>query len=52
MVGTTDIPDWCFVESYGTKGWDRISEDLSVEDLTLSYRQSPIAHLSKVCPPK
>ncbi|XP_004498001.1 acylamino-acid-releasing enzyme isoform X2 [Cicer arietinum] len=51
MVGTTDIPDWCFVESYGTKCRDRITEAPSAEDLTLFYNKSPIAHLSKVKTP-
>lgn len=49
MVGTTDIPDWCFVETYGTNGRDRITEAPSAEDLTQFYSKSPIAHISKVC---
>ncbi|KAI4317929.1 hypothetical protein L6164_025755 [Bauhinia variegata] len=49
MVGTTDIPDWCYVETYGT--FDRYTESPSAEDLTLFYSKSPFAHLSKVKTP-
>ena len=52
MVGTTDIPDWCYVEAYGTTGRKRFTEAPSAEDLTLFYSKSPISHLSKVCPPE
>ncbi|KAJ1431579.1 Peptidase S9, prolyl oligopeptidase, catalytic domain [Sesbania bispinosa] len=51
MVGTSDIPDWCFVETYGTKGRDRFTEAPSAEDLSLFYSKSPISHLSKVKTP-
>ncbi|KAK7393748.1 hypothetical protein VNO78_22312 [Psophocarpus tetragonolobus] len=51
MVGTTDIPDWCYVETYGTKGRDKFTEAPSAEDLTLFYSKSPISHLSKVKTP-
>ncbi|XP_020204170.1 acylamino-acid-releasing enzyme isoform X2 [Cajanus cajan] len=51
MVGTTDIPDWCYVETYGTKGRDKFTEAPSAEDLTQFYGKSPIAHLSKVKTP-
>ncbi|XP_027363094.1 acylamino-acid-releasing enzyme-like isoform X2 [Abrus precatorius] len=51
MVGTTDIPDWCYVETYGAKGRDEFTEAPSVEDLTLFYSKSPISHLSKVKTP-
>ncbi|KAK7357365.1 hypothetical protein VNO80_16650 [Phaseolus coccineus] len=47
MVGTTDIPDWCYVETYGTKGRGKFTEAPSAEDLTLFYRKFPISHLSK-----
>ncbi|KAL9319464.1 hypothetical protein ACSQ67_015981 [Phaseolus vulgaris] len=51
MVGTTDIPDWCYVETYGTKGKDKFTEAPSAEDLTLFYSKSPISHLSKAKTP-
>ncbi|KAI5397375.1 acylamino-acid-releasing enzyme [Lathyrus oleraceus] len=51
MVGTTDVPDWCFVQSYGIKGRDRFTEAPSAKDLALFYSKSPIAHISKVKTP-
>lgn len=49
MVGTTDIPDWCYVEAYGSKGKDSFTEAPPAEQLTLFHSKSPISHLSKVC---
>ncbi|XP_062168533.1 acylamino-acid-releasing enzyme-like isoform X2 [Alnus glutinosa] len=51
MVGTTDIPDWCYVEAYGSKGKDSFTEAPSAEQLTLFHSKSPISHLSKVKTP-
>ncbi|XP_044484108.1 acylamino-acid-releasing enzyme-like isoform X2 [Mangifera indica] len=51
MVGTTDIPDWCYVESYGSKGIDSFTESPSAEHLTHFYNKSPISHISKVKTP-
>ncbi|KAK3190182.1 hypothetical protein Dsin_029743 [Dipteronia sinensis] len=51
MVGTTDIPDWCYVESYGSKGKKSFTESPSPDELTLFYSKSPISHLSKVKTP-
>ncbi|KAF7806944.1 acylamino-acid-releasing enzyme isoform X1 [Senna tora] len=51
MVGVTDIPEWCYVESYGTTGRDRFTEAPSEEDLALFYSKSPISHISKVKTP-
>ncbi|WVY95837.1 hypothetical protein V8G54_027988 [Vigna mungo] len=51
MVGTTDIPDWCYVETYGTEGRDKFTEAPSAADLTLFYSKSPISHLSKAKTP-
>ncbi|KAK7243155.1 hypothetical protein RIF29_37943 [Crotalaria pallida] len=51
MVGTTDIPDWCYAETYGTMGSERFTEAPSAEDLTQFYSKSPISHISKVKTP-
>lgn len=48
MVGTTDIPDWCFVEIYGKEGKKYFSESPSVDDLCQFHQKSPISHISKV----
>ncbi|KAL4297139.1 hypothetical protein GQ457_12G004010 [Hibiscus cannabinus] len=51
MVGVTDIPDWCYVESYGTNGKTIFTEAPSAEHLTDFYNKSPILHISKVKAP-
>ncbi|XP_062200721.1 acylamino-acid-releasing enzyme 1 isoform X2 [Phragmites australis] len=51
MVGTTDIPDWCFVEIYGREGKNYFSESPSVDDLCQFHQKSPISHISKVKTP-
>ncbi|GAB4843293.1 hypothetical protein Ancab_013258 [Ancistrocladus abbreviatus] len=51
MVGTTDIPDWCFVEACGTEGRLKFTEVPCKENLTLLYDKSPISHLQKVRTP-
>uniref|UniRef100_A0A7N2LY09 acylaminoacyl-peptidase n=1 Tax=Quercus lobata TaxID=97700 RepID=A0A7N2LY09_QUELO len=51
LVGTTDIPDWCYVEACGSKGKDIFSEAPSADYLTLFHSKSPISHLSKVKTP-
>ncbi|KAF2313927.1 hypothetical protein GH714_020650 [Hevea brasiliensis] len=51
MVGTTDIPDWCYVQVYGTKGKNKFTEAASTEDLALFHSKSPISHVSKVKAP-
>ncbi|XP_072978662.1 acylamino-acid-releasing enzyme 1 [Typha angustifolia] len=51
MVGTTDIPDWCYVEACGTEGKNYFTESPSAEYLTLFYEMSPISHISKVKTP-
>jgi len=49
MIGTTDIPDWCYVEACGTTARNCFTEPPSPDDLTLFYSKSPISHVSKVC---
>ncbi|XP_002517031.2 acylamino-acid-releasing enzyme isoform X2 [Ricinus communis] len=51
MVGTTDIPDWCYVEAYGTGGKSKFTEAPSADDLALFHSKSPISHISKVKAP-
>ncbi|KAK7243157.1 hypothetical protein RIF29_37945 [Crotalaria pallida] len=51
MVGTTDIPDWCYVEACGTIAQNRFTKAPSMEDLALFYSKSPISHSSKVKTP-
>ncbi|CAL5196157.1 unnamed protein product [Lathyrus oleraceus] len=51
MVGTTDIPDWCYVEACGTIARNRFKKTLSAENLSLFYSKSPISHVSKVKAP-
>lgn len=48
MVGTTDIPDWCYVGAYGSEGKSIFTEAPSAEHLAVLYRKSPISHVSKV----
>ncbi|KAJ9536989.1 hypothetical protein OSB04_029722 [Centaurea solstitialis] len=51
MVGTSDIPDWCFVETFGSKGNSIYTEAPSPELLSLFHEKSPISHLPKVKTP-
>ncbi|PQQ17707.1 acylamino-acid-releasing enzyme-like isoform X1 [Prunus yedoensis var. nudiflora] len=51
MMGTTDIPDWCYVEAYGSEGKNTFTEAPSAEHLTVFHRKSPISHSSKVKTP-
>lgn len=48
MVGTSDIPDWCFFEAYGSEGKSLFTESPSAEQLALLYSKSPISHIAKV----
>ena len=48
MVGTSDIPDWCFVEAYGSQGKTSFTETPSSEQLTLLHSKSPVSHIHKV----
>ncbi|KAI3854713.1 hypothetical protein MKX03_028091 [Papaver bracteatum] len=49
LVGTSDIPDWCFVE--GSMGKNYFTEAPSLDHLHVLYNKSPISHLSKVKTP-
>ncbi|XP_061991787.1 acylamino-acid-releasing enzyme isoform X1 [Rosa rugosa] len=51
MVGTSDIPDWCYLEAFGSEGKSIYSEAPSAEDLALFHSKSPISHISKVKTP-
>ncbi|XP_060187651.1 acylamino-acid-releasing enzyme-like isoform X2 [Lycium barbarum] len=51
MVGTSDIPDWCYAETFGDKGKSSFTEATSAEHLDAFYRKSPILHISKVRTP-
>ncbi|XP_065863188.1 acylamino-acid-releasing enzyme isoform X2 [Euphorbia lathyris] len=51
MVGTTDIPDWCYFETYGIEGKKKYTEAPSVEDLAILHSKSPISHIAKVKTP-
>uniref|UniRef100_A0A2N9IZB8 acylaminoacyl-peptidase n=1 Tax=Fagus sylvatica TaxID=28930 RepID=A0A2N9IZB8_FAGSY len=51
MVGTTDIPDWCYVEACGSSGKNIFTEAPPADYLTLFHSKSPISHLSKVKTP-
>ncbi|XWS08891.1 hypothetical protein CRYUN_Cryun40dG0039300 [Craigia yunnanensis] len=51
MVGITDIPDWCYMEVYGSNGKSIFTEAPSAEHLTHFYNKSPISHISKVKAP-
>ncbi|KAK7279307.1 hypothetical protein RJT34_24355 [Clitoria ternatea] len=51
MVGTTDIPDWCYVVSCGNVAKNCFTRPPSADDLTLFYSKSPISHVSKVKAP-
>ncbi|XP_051227273.1 acylamino-acid-releasing enzyme 1 isoform X1 [Lolium perenne] len=51
MVGTTDIPEWCFLEIYGKEAKNCFTESPSADILTQFYQKSPVSHISKVKTP-
>lgn len=48
LFGTSDIPNWCFVEVFGGERRPAFTESPCAEHLALFYSKSPIAHVSKV----
>ncbi|XP_071704367.1 acylamino-acid-releasing enzyme-like isoform X2 [Rutidosis leptorrhynchoides] len=51
MAGTSDIPDWCFVEAFGSAGLSNYKKAPTPEVLALFHEKSPISHVSKVKTP-
>jgi len=52
MVHLTDIPDWCFIETYGTsEGLKRAQNRVTSDDLKEMKRRSPIAYVEDVKAP-
>lgn len=51
MIGTTDIPDWCYAVACGTETRRLASESPSLDHLRIFHQKSPIAHISKVKAP-
>jgi acylaminoacyl-peptidase len=49
MVASTDIPDWCFVETLGIESY---TDDPSLETLAHMRSKSPIAHVANVAEKK
>jgi len=49
MVHVTDIPDWCFIETFGTnEGLKRAQNRVTSDDLKEMKRRSPIAYVDNV----
>ena len=52
MVYTTDIPDWCFIETFGCAiGKRRCRWDPRPEDVQAMYDKSPIKHIDTYSKP-
>jgi acylaminoacyl-peptidase len=52
MVHLTDIPDWCFIETYGSdEGLKRAQTCVSVEDLLNMENKSPVKYVENVKAP-
>ncbi|KAH7388425.1 hypothetical protein KP509_16G074800 [Ceratopteris richardii] len=48
MVGTSDIPDWCYVETYGPSCFNMYTDAPPPQVLERFFQASPISHISKV----
>eukprot|EP00798_Chlamydomonas_sp_ICE-L_P011996 gene11996-15091_t len=52
MVGVSDISDWCYIETFGSKeGLKRATCVPTPEDLNAMFQMSPISHVHKVKAP-
>jgi len=52
MVGVSDIPDWCFVETLGPDGYDfSKTTPAGCEQLTKMWLASPVVHIEKIRAP-
>ncbi|KAL0045655.1 hypothetical protein WJX82_000743 [Trebouxia sp. C0006] len=52
MIHCSDIPDWCYIEAFGSKeGLRRMQVKPTLEDLKRFREVSPIAHADKVTAP-
>ncbi|XP_044953945.1 acylamino-acid-releasing enzyme 2-like isoform X1 [Hordeum vulgare subsp. vulgare] len=51
MIGTTDIPDWCYAVACGAEARRLASESPPLDHLRILHQKSPIAHISKVKAP-
>ena len=49
MVGTTDIPEWCSVESMGV-AFDSINDALRLDEKRIAamFSASPISHVTAI----
>jgi len=52
MVTSTDIPDWCYVETFGIGSYDwKTFRGPTGEELRMMWEASPIAHIDNVKAP-
>lgn len=52
MIHLSDIPDWCFINCYGSeKGREKAGSGPTGEDVERMYQMSPISHVDKVKAP-
>eukprot|EP00592_Proboscia_alata_P026986 CAMPEP_0194445240 /NCGR_PEP_ID=MMETSP0176-20130528/127743_1 /TAXON_ID=216777 /ORGANISM="Proboscia alata, Strain PI-D3" /LENGTH=986 /DNA_ID=CAMNT_0039271763 /DNA_START=29 /DNA_END=2989 /DNA_ORIENTATION=+ len=52
MVTATDIPDWCYVETFGPGSYDYTKfQPPTADQLQAMHAASPVAHLHKVTAP-
>jgi len=52
MIHQTDIPDWCFIETFGIiDGMRKAQSCVTESDLVDMFQKSPVRHISKVKTP-